>query len=180
MPAVATIAAGNRKLQVPCSSDRRHRGQVFVKILTAVELNGKFGFGFEGKLVQPGAWVQPEDLPKPLVALECAGPQGVWRKGQERDVLWILWKWEAEFERWTEVCRAQSPNWDWAETVRRPAWRALHPEAGLYDIEERRKKLAAELMGAIATALKDESRDLRLGVLSSVYQQISCDLVNPE
>ena len=180
MAALNSVARGNLSIQVPCSSDRRHRGQVFVKILASVDLNGKYGFGFEGKLVQPGAWVKTETLPKPLVALECAGPQGAWRKGQERDVLWVLWKWETEFDRWLEICRAQSPNWDWAETIRRPAWRALHPDAGLYDIEERRKTLTEEILGSINTKLKDESRDLRLSVLSSLYDRIACDLVTRE
>jgi hypothetical protein len=150
---------------------------VFVNILSSVDRGADYGAGFTGKLVQPGGWISREDFPDPLVALECAGPQGEWRRGRQRDTLWILWRYDHEFGRWMEICRAQSSGWDWATAIRQPAWRALHPDAGLYDTIERTKALSSDIMGEITRLLKDETDDMRLTVLSKVHELVAGAIV---
>ena len=112
------------------------------------------------------------------VALECAGPQGSFRRGKERPTLWILWRWERG--EWWEIARAQALNWAWAVILREPAILALRPTSSdptMADPTRRGREVTEELWRAIDASLIPELPEVRTFVLTSIYDRVAGRIV---
>jgi len=165
-------AAPARKVQLPCTSDRSQRGKVYLRLLTEV-LPAKYAAGFEGPIYRPGATVSSGELPDPAVILECAGKAGAWRPGKQRPTTWILWRLDRSTWTWEEIARASSLNWEWAIDLRPVAIRALHPRPLFLDIHRHCASVAEELVTSIDRRLIREPEELKVNVLSELYDLVA-------
>jgi hypothetical protein len=124
---------------------------------------------FEGRILKPGSNFGAEENAI-LVALECAGPQG---KGQYREMLWILWRYDWPRETWVELGRAQSRDASWTKALREPALAALHPRPELFDIGTRANSLAEKIVSEIDEALEADPEAVKLCALNLVYDRVA-------
>jgi hypothetical protein len=178
MGAAPEIRLPPSTIALPCSSTRLQKGNVSCRLLGSVNRYANYAFGFEGRLYQPGAHIPMAELPNPAVVLECAGPQGAYRRGKQRETLWILWRYDRGLSQWIELGRAPSLNWEWALTLREPAAKALETDGGFYDVIEKSSTLAAEIMAVIDAKLQPQREDLRVNVLASIYQTVACRMTD--
>jgi hypothetical protein len=85
-PPATAVSVGSergRKIKLPLSAERR-LGLPYT-FLTVVEEIIRLPAGlcrYAGKIYRPGALVPLEALPRPTIAIECAGPVGVYRRGR--------------------------------------------------------------------------------------------------
>jgi hypothetical protein len=94
-------------------------------------------------------------------------------KGQYRDVLWILWRYDWRLEQWAEIARAQSRDATWTYALREPALAALHPEPRLFDVEERAAEVAGAVMDQIDKVMVEEVQPVRQWALNAVYDRVA-------
>jgi hypothetical protein len=160
-----------------CPQNRKHFAHI--RLLTQVRPEAWNAAGFEGRLFRCGAPATHEDLGENPVAIECAGPQGTWKRGKHRETLWILWRYDWEEKRWREIARAQSTNWAWAIILREPAIRAMQvsDKSGQLNLAERGREVTEELLRAIDTALVSELPEVRTLVLTTIYDQMAGRIV---
>jgi len=128
---------------------------------------------FDGKIYKPGAVIAVETLPQPAVALECAGPVGVYRRGKRRDYQYLLWTLDPGHLQWRELARAQARDASWTVAVRELAWRALHPRPELIDLMERSADVSQQLIDEIDKRLRAEMPEVQANALYSVYEWIA-------
>lgn len=172
--AVPTEAAPTtkRRVQLPSTSDRSQRGRCYLRLLTEV-LPAKFGAGFEGPIYRPGASVSSDEFPDPAVILECGGKMGKWRPGKPRPTVWLLWRLDRSTWTWEEIARASAYNWEWAITLRPVAIRALNPRPVLMDVHRHCASVAEELVTSIDRRLVREPEELKINVLSELYDLVA-------
>jgi hypothetical protein len=167
-----------RRIQLPRSSTRLERPQVYVRIVTAMHQEAWGAVTYDGPLHAPGAVVDFASLPDPAVAIECAGPVGVWQRGKHREILYILWVWDSRRLEWREIARALALNWAWTSMLREACYQALHPRPELVDVIQRSRDVTEEILQAIERRLDSEMREVRASVLHSVYEQVAGRIVN--
>lgn len=119
------------RIRLPANSGVPSR-KAFLKLLRYVDPRGFNGFGFEGSLLRPGALVRAAQLrpsanyPEIPVILEYSHAPAAGIPGNRRaDGLYVLWQWSHEMQRWQELGRVTSRDWDWAVYLRPLAVRAL-------------------------------------------------------
>jgi hypothetical protein len=182
MPPNITIVRGGVRL--PASSPRQDRDK-FLKLLRYVDPDADHGFGFEGVFLRPGALVTDADLhpgPEypaiPILLEHMRGPVYGIPGRQRADSVYILWRYEPDTARWSELGRASSPSWEWAIELRPLALRALREARGgaVTVISEDLPAIA----GRIATALDAELRRLeplaRRKVVGVLHDQFAARL----
>ena len=167
-----TLTAGSKCIQLPRSSTRFDRPYAHLKLLTRVR-PGPWGASFEGKILAPGALLADRDLGPHPVVLECVGPQGPGRPGRQREMLWILWRYDRVREEWVELARAQAVASEWTLALKGPALRALNPQPPLIDVLGQARHLADEIMERIDETLLPEGEDLQTMALATVYDQLA-------
>jgi hypothetical protein len=150
-----------------------------IRLLTSVDVDAWSGAGFNGPLFPSGAAVPIEKLGPRPVLVECAGPQGEWRRtGQrQREWLWILWRYDWDAREWREVARALAYDWSWALVLRDPAIRELAAETPAVDPVERGGKVTDELWRMIDSALSTEPPSVRDVVFTSIYDRMAGRIV---
>ena len=172
LPPPAHAVAVSR-IRLPQSSTRLQIPEVYVKIVQDI-VPLPFGLcRFDGTIHKPGAVIAVETLPRPAVAIECAGPVGVYRRGKRRDYQYLLWTLDHPDLEWRELARAQSRDASWTAAVREPAWRALHPRPELIDLMERSADVSRDLIDEIEKRLRAEMPEVQANALYSVYEWIA-------
>lgn len=162
-------------VRLPETCPRNRNQFTYCRVLTGVDATSWRGVGFNGKLYKAGARVAAADLGAHPVALEFAGPQGLW-KCRTRENLWILWRYEWRIRTWREISRALAFGSEWVLTLRDPAIRALQPPVAEFpgvDPAARGREVTAALLLTIDTAVSREIPAVRLGVLTAIYDQIA-------
>lgn len=170
----------NNPIHLPRSSGRGYSYRYFchLKLVTRVRLAGSgYGTDFEGRLLKPGAVVEAELLGEHPVIIECAGPQGEFRRGRRREYLWILWVLDWQTKTWSEAARSLAINFEWVVVLREPAWQALNPRPAVVDIQQRSQELAERLLREIDQVLDAEEKAVRISVLNSVYDRVAGRIV---
>jgi len=164
------------RIRLPQSSTRLDLPHAYVKLLEDI-IPQPFGVcRFEGRIYRPGAVVDVASLPRPAVAIECAGPVGVYRRtgpGRHRDYRYILWVFDFCSIEWRQVAQTQAKDTSWTAAIREPAWRALHPRPELLDITERSLDASEELIDAIDRRLRREIPEVRASALYSIYERVA-------
>lgn len=129
-------AVVRRGIMLPRSSARKCR-EDYCKLLVSVDPDAQSGFGFEGRIFRPGSIVSEADLwpegspPGAPVLLEGAMIAGDGPASKRRmDQLYVLWRYNAEMNAWTELGRARSVSWEWAIELRPLAVRAMQEQRG--------------------------------------------------
>ena len=172
-PPAHAIAAPESKIRLPQTSTRLQIPEVYIKILDDI-VPLPFGLcRFDGRIYRPGAVIAVETLPRPAVAIECAGPVGVYRRGKRRDYQYLLWTLDPAHLEWRELARAQARDASWTAVVREPAWRALHPRPELIDLMERSADVSQRLIEEIDKQLRAEMPEVQANALYSVYEWIA-------
>jgi hypothetical protein len=91
-------------------TDRR-----FLRLLTDVDVLAPPGLQFKGEILAPGAAFDPATLPRPAIAIECAGSVRI-GEGRSRYCfrhLWVLWRYDFDAGEWDEVVRETSDSAEW-------------------------------------------------------------------
>jgi len=153
-------------IQLPRTS---RRGEIaYIKLLTRVDAFALNGFGFEGRLCRPGAAVETEDLPRPVIALECAGNSG---RGRKQPTLYILWRLRDD-GTWREIARAQAFDWTWAVALRTVAIRELRgPAERLPPVDL--PGITARLVKSLDRELGELSREMRAHLLGGLEVELN-------
>jgi hypothetical protein len=146
-----------------------------VRIVESIRPNA-CGLLFEGSLHRPGANLDADSLPRPAVAIECAGPVGIWQRGKRRPILHILWQFDRTRWEWVELARAQTVDASWMAVLQEPARHALHPRPELLDIVERSQNLADELVDVMDGRLAGEMPEVRASALYSIYERLAGEI----
>jgi hypothetical protein len=124
-------------IRLPAGSGVRSR-KAYLKLLARVDPDAENGFGFEGSLLRPGAWVTRAELrpapnyPEIPVLLEYSmAPSHASGAGRRSDGLYVLWRWSGDANDWRELGRSCSAAWEWALDLRPLAIRALAQESAI-------------------------------------------------
>lgn len=177
-PAQSAPSSPPEHIRLPRSSSRLALPYVYVKLVTSLREQSWGAIAYEGRIYRPGAMLDTASLPCPAIAIELAGPIGVWQRGKHRELLYILWRLDISKWEWVEVARAQSLNWGWSVDLREAVFRTLHPRPELVDIIQRSRDVADELMEFVDVRLERELREVRASVLHSVYERVAGKLVD--
>jgi len=178
-PAQAAVSpAAPKRIALPRSSTRLQQNVAYIKIVTRIRTESWGGVAFDGTLYTPGRVVDLESLPRPLIAIECAGPIGAWRRGKRRETLYILWRFDVALQEWREIARAQAEDWRWSVALRDAAHQALHPRPELVDVIKQSRELADEILGLIDNRLRDAAPDVKTSALHAVYEEVAGRIVN--
>ena len=89
--------------------------------------------------------------------------------GRQREILWLLWRWEGDM--WREISRASAVNWEWALVLKPVAERLLYPEPGLVDVLARGREVAANCCNYLYKQIEREAAAVRKHVWTSLYDQ---------
>lgn len=170
--AAPTVRARLVYLPNTCPENRRHH--THLRLLSRVDPGAPGAVAFHGRLLWPGVRLAASELGERPVVLECAGPQGHWKNGRHRDVLWILWRYDWPLREWIEIARARSLDASWAQVLREPAIHALAaPVPEQSDLVSRGRDVAGELLAAIDERLGPERAEVRNVVLTTIYDQMA-------
>lgn len=115
--------------------------------------------------------VSPEELGAGVV-IECAGHVGTAKRGRQREVLWILWRYEYHSGKWIELVRSQAVTSEWTYAMKDAVIHALHPP-DLFDLIGRSREISGKIVLVLDEQLEGESVDVQLNVLSSLYDQVA-------
>lgn len=167
--------------RIPKTATRR--GAIsYAKLLSRVDANAHDGYGFDGKLLRPGALISETELgihyskPAPIL-LECTDIEGSrdCRNRRKWEKLYILWRYEKESKSWIEIVRTQCQSDEWVEVLREPARIALG-RASWAVIPS-----VADRVTRIRALLDRELRDLEDGqarqVLGELHDQFASRMV---
>lgn len=169
-------------IRLPRSASRSER-DTFVKLLSFVDPEAQHGFGFEGKLLRPGASLSPAELrpadhfPEIPIVLEYLPGPAHGRK--RRDQVYILWRLDWDTHEWREIARAVSESWHWASELRPIAVRALkearsrHDLVALPDLHAIERRIAHFL----DSELKPLDASDRVRVIAMLHDQLASKLV---
>lgn len=137
---------------------------------------------FEGKRLKPGAlideaelWPTP-DYPSTPVLLEYAGnDHSGWGHRPSNDI-YLLWRYDRERGRWTELARHTGQGAEWQESFKTIAFREIARDTQPIDAAA-----AAAVSGRVLGVLDSELELLgsadRLLVMNYVYQEFSARAV---
>jgi hypothetical protein len=165
-------------IYIPNTFPENHKHHTFCKLLTTVDPYARFGLGFEGRLLWPGARLAAEQLGRRPVVLEYAGPHGT-RK--PRQFMWILWRYDWKRREWVELARTTAHDWTWAIALRPVAVRELAAPLLLNVIPDvRGRALAGELLTETDTRLAREPLELQTAALNAMYDGIAGRLAHIE
>lgn len=165
----------SRQERFPRSSDRGRGGHI--KLLTSVDVYAPPGLQFEGQLISQGAPFDEGELPRPAVAIECAGSERLF-PGRRRDAfscLWVLWRYDFESHKWVEVTRTHNCDSGWSVDFAPIAQRLLHPEPRNAEAEAR--PVTEQLAASITSELQRVSREVCCHVLAGLYQHLATEIV---
>jgi hypothetical protein len=163
--------------RLPRTSPRGQHG--FLRLLTRIDLDAPLGLQFRGQLLSPGALFDPADLPRPAILLEYAGRDRVspYRSRYAFDDLWIIWRYEFEFNEWIEVVRTHSQrDTSWTHDLAFLAHRRLFP-SGESPVAERAQPVIDEIEELIGRALDTINLDARSYVLRAVDDFLAREIV---
>lgn len=169
-PVRACRKIGTPTFRLPNTCPQNKYGESHVTLITRVtpDRSAYGGVGFVGDIYRAGAAITLEQMGANPVALEAAGPQGLYhRRGNPRERLWILWRWDGG--EWREIARALAYDCSWSLALTEPAIRALCPRSRDMDAIERSREVTEGLLIHIDTALVIELPAVRLAVLTSLY-----------
>lgn len=166
------------RVHLPNTSPGNRRGNSYVRVLHRVHAEAWNLSGFDGPLYPAGGKVPLDELLKHPVVIECAGPQGTFKRGQHRHWLWVLWRWDAQEHVWREIARALALNSSWVAILREPAIRAIGGESpGAADLELRAREVAERIMIEIGDALAAENHEVRRQAMASIYERLAGRIV---
>lgn len=174
-------------IRLPAGGGRRGS---FLKLLWRVDAHANNGFGFEGSLLRPGAWVRFAELrpslkyPELPVLLEYSlGPAHGIAGHRRCDNVCVLWRWNSAEQSWRELGRAMSASWEWALDLRPLAIRALaearHGVAEPVEAGPDLPAIAARLSGLLDEHLEILSETDRARVVCFLHDEFarrSCGL----
>lgn len=173
----AVLSMGNDMIRLPCTSTRaQQKWGAHCRIVEKVHPSESY-MPFAGSIHQPGSLVPRESFGRRPLVIECVGPQGDFRRGRPREVLFILWTWNERAAEWKELVRATAANWEWVMVLREPARKALSFGEAEENINLKSFDLADRLVQQIDSAIEWESADVRATVLSVLYTQVAGRLV---
>jgi hypothetical protein len=139
-------------------------------VLSEVRLDAPLNTGMEGRIYPPGAVVPLEQLGERPVVLECVGPENPMPR-RRTAITWILWAWRDG--EWRELARTAAMGAEWAEVLRRPAFRALHPDPGLVDVIRYSREAAEKIMETIDERMNPEPARVKGSILATIYDRIA-------
>jgi hypothetical protein len=163
------------RVQLPRSSSRLGVPHVYVKLVERIRMH-PWGPVYDGKIYRPGAVLESAAIPRPAVAIECAGPVGVWQRGKHRPLEYIVWRYDFAAGEWLDLARAQALGVSWASMVHEAIYLALHPRADLLDIIARSRSLADQVIAEMNGRLADEMDEVRRTALYAIYERIAGEL----
>jgi hypothetical protein len=173
--------------RIPKTATRR--GAIsYAKLLTRVDPNARDGYGFEGKLLQPGALIHESELgihdskPAAPILLECTDIEGIHDAGSRHyrnrrmwDKLYILWRYERESSTWIEIARTQCHSDEWVETLREPARIALGKAS--WEVVPSVAETITRIRGLLDQELQNLEDGARRQVLGELYDQFAARIV---
>ena len=167
-------------VRIPRSSPRSYR-QDYAKILTYVDPDAQCGSGFEGKIVKPGTVVTDAELwpdekaPRIPIVLECAKAPGQEGKfgHSRRELLYILWRYNPDYDTWTEIGKAQSVSWQWAWELRPLAVRALCESRSREELAINFVEVQRRIQELLDRELKGLEHPQRWQVLGILHDQLA-------
>jgi hypothetical protein len=162
-----TVETGRVKL--PRSATRRG-ALTWAKLLTRVDAKAQNGFGFEGRIVRPGALIGIHEMPEPAVVLECAGNDGSGRGHRRAEDVYILWRYDRRRGEWAELARARSVNWEWALDLRPIARRAL--EGPPPNAPEERTAIA-RVLNLVDAEIEGAGQQTLLDVMAALHDRLA-------
>jgi hypothetical protein len=167
-------------VRIPRSSPRACK-ESYAKILTYVDPQAEHAFGFEGKIVRPGAVVTaaqlwPDDhAPRVPILLECASVPGQGKYGHKRrEWLYILWRYHPDEDEWTEIGRSFSVAWEWACELRPLAVRALRESTAPAVLSVNFIEVQRRIRALLDQELEGLERPQRWQVLGILHDQLAC------
>lgn len=167
----------NQRIALPHSSTRNQRTYAHCRIVREI-VGTPYQSCFVGPVKPPGAVLDISEFGQHPVVIECVGPVGDYKRGTKREVLWILWSWDWEFQKWKEIARSLAMNWEWSCDLRGPAMRCLYPKPGLIDVIKRGREVAVEIADIISQRLDREPADVKWNVLCSLHDQMAGKIAN--
>jgi len=145
-----------------------------------VDAEAECGFGFEGRLMRPGITVTDAELrptaeyPETPVLLEYAQVAAQAHRGHNRrESLYVLWRFDAEGNRWHELGRAYAQSWECALELRAIAVRALRPRV---DVMPDLTAIEARIRAALAGELAQIEPGYRGQVLAIIHDQLAAGM----
>jgi hypothetical protein len=163
------------RIKLPRSAARRG-ALTWSKLLTRVDAKAQNGFGFEGRVLRPGALIGIDELGEPAVLLEYAGFTGAPRRdesgwGHRRCAdLYILWRYDRARGEWAELARARSVNWEWALDLRPIARRAL--EGPPPEPPEERTAIA-RVLSLVDAEIEGAGHQTLLDVMAALHDRLA-------
>jgi hypothetical protein len=151
-----------------------------LKLLSRVDLHAPLGLQFVGQLLSPGAAFEPGDLPRPAVLLEYGGRErfSTNRSRYAFDDVWIVWRYDFEFEAWVEVARAHTEgDTSWTHDLAFLAHQRLFPN-GDRPIEERARPVIHQIEASIRQSLESVNREVRACIVVALDQYLASEIVS--
>ncbi len=167
------------QIRLPRTATRRG-GLCFAKLLESVDPKAKDGFGFKGRILEPGARIDENELGANPVVLECTEIEGshAIRKRKKWERLYILWRWDAERREWAEIARIQSQGSDWAVLLREAARFALGKIS--WAIVPRVADVVERIRLVVDRELANLEREQRSEVLAELHDELAAKRVESD
>lgn len=163
---------GQRLIRLPRTAERRNQIS-YIQMLERVTPDTVWGgWRFEGQLLQPGATVPADSLPRDALLIECAGTVPGGSGHRRAPTVYILWRLEGD--AWREVARAASVGRDWTLDLGPIARRELEPARPvLVDPEG----AAGRVMAALNLELEPLNAEARCLVARAVFDRFAARAV---
>lgn len=168
-------------IRLPCSAaTRADRYRSFAKLLSHVDDDAATGFGFQGRMLRPGAIVTPAELhpgseyPATPVLLEYAARGvGTGTGHNRRASVYVLWRYHSN--EWVEIGRAVSESWTWALDLGPIARRALAESRSVsvvvvVDV----RQIAVRIANLLDAELRALNAGDRQRILAILHDQFAC------
>jgi hypothetical protein len=173
-------------IRLPCSATTRaDRYRSFAKLLSHVDDDAMTGFGFQGRMLRPGALVTPAELhpgseyPATPVLLEYAAAGipgtnvGTGTGHNRRASVYVLWRYHSS--EWVEIGRAVSESWTWALDLGPIARRALAESRSVsvvvvVDV----RQIAVRIANLLDAELRALNAGDRQRIIAILHDQFAC------
>lgn len=165
-------------VKLPRSTSRLAAPLAYCRVVQRIS-HAPFQMSFEGPLFPSGREIPSQELARVPLVIECAGPTGdARRRGEKREILWILWLWEST--GWRELGRAAAVNWEWAEVLRPVAEAYWKKPPGMAEVLSRGRDVAQEVLDLAEGRISQESTAVRKAAWASLYDRSAGRLVGEE
>jgi hypothetical protein len=158
-------------VKLPRSALRRG-ALTWSKLLDHVDADARNGFGFQGRILRPGALVALEELPEPAVLVECAGSDGSGHGHRRSATTYILWQFDRARGEWRELARAASVGREWASDLRSIALRALGHEPAPF-IPPTTQETIARVLALVEGELRGVRAETVLDLMGALHDRLA-------